>query len=56
MTSAHHADHGLLLARTDLGCAKYEGLSYFVIDIKQPGDFQLSANSHSIVIHLAQTR
>jgi alkylation response protein AidB-like acyl-CoA dehydrogenase len=35
-TSAHHADHGLLLARTDWDAPKHEGLSYFVIDIKQP--------------------
>jgi len=36
-TSAHHADHGLMLARTDWDAPKHEGLSYFVIDIKQPG-------------------
>jgi alkylation response protein AidB-like acyl-CoA dehydrogenase len=36
-TSAHHADYGLLLARTDWDKPKHEGLSYFVIDIKQPG-------------------
>ena len=36
-TSAHHADHGLLLARTDWDAPKHEGLSYFVIDIKQRG-------------------
>src|ERR1700683_833265 len=36
-TSAHHAVHGLLLARTDWDAPKHEGLSYFVIDIKQPG-------------------
>src|SRR5487761_727347 len=36
-TSAHHADHGLLLARTDWDAPKHEGMSYFVIDIKQPG-------------------
>jgi len=36
-TSAHHADHGLLLARTDWDAPKHDGLSYFVIDIKQPG-------------------
>ena len=36
-TSAHHADHGLLLARTDWDAPKHEGLSYFVIDVKQPG-------------------
>ncbi|MBV8773029.1 MAG: acyl-CoA dehydrogenase family protein, partial [Deltaproteobacteria bacterium] len=36
-TSAHHADYGLLLARTDWDAPKHEGLSYFVIDVKQPG-------------------
>ena len=36
-TSAHHADYGLLLARTDWDAPKHEGLSYFVIDMKQPG-------------------
>ena len=36
-TSAHHADHGLLLARSDWDAPKHEGLSYFVIDVKQPG-------------------
>ena len=36
-TSAHHANHGLLLARTDWDAPKHEGMSYFVIEIKQPG-------------------
>ena len=36
-TSAHHADHGLLLARTDWDVPKHEGMSFFVIDIKQAG-------------------
>jgi len=36
-TSAHHADHGLLLARTDWDAPKHDGLSYFVIDVRQPG-------------------
>jgi alkylation response protein AidB-like acyl-CoA dehydrogenase len=36
-TSAHHADWGLLLARTDWDKPKHEGLSYFVIDMHQPG-------------------
>lgn len=36
-TSAQHADHGMLLARTDWDAPKHEGLSYFVIDIHQPG-------------------
>jgi alkylation response protein AidB-like acyl-CoA dehydrogenase len=36
-TSAHHADRGMLLARTDWDAPKHEGLSYFVIEMKQPG-------------------
>ena len=36
-TSAHKADWGLLLARTDWDQRKHRGLSYFVIDMKQPG-------------------
>ena len=36
-TSAHHADWGLLLARTDFDVAKHQGLSYFIIDMHQPG-------------------
>ena len=36
-TSAHLADFGLLLARTDLDVPKHEGLSYFIMDMHQPG-------------------
>ena len=36
-TSAHHADYGLLLARTDWDAVKHKGLSYFLLDMKQPG-------------------
>ena len=36
-TSAHHAQYGLLLARTDWDVPKHRGLSYFVLDIEQPG-------------------
>ena len=36
-TSAHHADWGLLLARTNSNVPKHQGLSYFVLDIRQPG-------------------
>jgi alkylation response protein AidB-like acyl-CoA dehydrogenase len=34
---AHHARWGLLLARTDPDVPKHAGLSYFVIDLHQPG-------------------
>lgn len=36
-TSAHKADWGLLLARTDWDQPKHRGLSYFIIEMKQPG-------------------
>ena len=36
-TSAHHADWGMLLARTDFDVAKHRGLSYFILDMRQPG-------------------
>src|SRR5580700_10861091 len=36
-TSAHKADWGLLLARTDFDQPKHRGLSYFILDMKQPG-------------------
>jgi alkylation response protein AidB-like acyl-CoA dehydrogenase len=36
-TSAHHADWGLLLARTDFNVPKHRGLSYFVLDMRQSG-------------------
>ncbi|MED5575166.1 MAG: acyl-CoA dehydrogenase family protein, partial [Pseudomonadota bacterium] len=34
-TSAHHADYGLLLARTDVDVPKHKGMTYFIIDIHQ---------------------
>jgi len=36
-TSAHVAHYGLLLARTDWDMVKHKGLSYFIIDMRQPG-------------------
>lgn len=36
-TSADHADWGLLLARTDWDVPKHKGLSFFLIDMRQPG-------------------
>src|SRR5437868_5876136 len=36
-TSAHKAHWGLLLARTDWDQPKHRGLSYFILDMKQPG-------------------
>jgi alkylation response protein AidB-like acyl-CoA dehydrogenase len=36
-TSAHHAQLGLLLARTDWDATKHEGISCFAIPMRQPG-------------------
>lgn len=36
-TSAHHADYGLLVARTNWEVPKHQGLSYFVLNMRQPG-------------------
>jgi alkylation response protein AidB-like acyl-CoA dehydrogenase len=36
-TSAHHADWGLLLARTDWEAPKHRGLTFFVLPVRQPG-------------------
>jgi alkylation response protein AidB-like acyl-CoA dehydrogenase len=36
-TSAHHADAGLLLARTDWDAPKHRGISYFILPMRQPG-------------------
>ncbi|MFP6807746.1 MAG: acyl-CoA dehydrogenase family protein [Pseudomonadales bacterium] len=34
-TSAHHAQYGLLLARTDWNVPKHQGLTYFILDMEQ---------------------
>src|SRR6202049_3622531 len=36
-TSAHRADYGLLLARTNVDLPKHQGLAYFILDMRQPG-------------------
>ena len=36
-TSAHHADYGLLLARTDWDVPKHQGITYLVLPMHQPG-------------------
>ncbi len=36
-TSAHHADYGFLLARTNMDLPKHQGLSFFLMDMRQPG-------------------
>jgi alkylation response protein AidB-like acyl-CoA dehydrogenase len=36
-TSAHHADFGMLMARSDWGVPKHQGLTYFILPMHQPG-------------------
>jgi alkylation response protein AidB-like acyl-CoA dehydrogenase len=36
-TSAHRADYGLLLARTNMDLPKHRGLAYFILNMRQPG-------------------
>ncbi len=36
-TSAHHAEYGMLLARTDWDSPKHRGLTYFVLPMQQTG-------------------
>ncbi len=36
-TSAHHADWGLLLCSTNWDVQKHQGLSYFLLNMRQPG-------------------
>ena len=36
-TGAHVAHYGLLLARTDVDAPKHRGITYFVLDMRQPG-------------------
>ena len=36
-TSAHHAHLGMLLARTDWDVPKHRGITYFAIEMQQPG-------------------
>jgi alkylation response protein AidB-like acyl-CoA dehydrogenase len=36
-TSAHKASHGMVLARTNFDVPKHRGITYFLIDMRQPG-------------------
>ena len=36
-TNAHRADFGILVARSNWDLPKHQGMSYFLIDMKQPG-------------------
>ena len=36
-STAHHADLGMLIARTDADVPKHKGITYFALDMHQPG-------------------
>jgi len=36
-SEAQHADHGILLARTDPDVPKHKGITFFVVDMRTPG-------------------
>src|SRR5690606_16308757 len=36
-SGAHYSDFGILLARTDIDVPKHKGITYFLIDMRQPG-------------------
>ena len=36
-SSAHYADRGILLARTDFDAPKHRGITYFLLDMRTPG-------------------
>ena len=36
-SEAHHADFGILLARTDPDAPKHQGITFFIVDMRTPG-------------------
>lgn len=36
-SAAHHADYGILLARTDPDAPKHKGITFFIVDMRTPG-------------------
>jgi len=60
-SAADIARRGLLLARTDVDVPKHEGLSYFVVDMDQPGVDarplrQMNGESHFCEVFLSDVR
>jgi acyl-CoA dehydrogenase len=60
-SGAHYCDYGILLARTDLDVPKHRGITYFLIDMRQPGiDVrplkQMTGGSHFSEVFLTDAR
>ena len=55
-TFGHHADMGLLLARTDASASKHRGLSLFLIDLKSDGVWRQPLRDLSGLTRFSQIR
>jgi len=60
-SGAHDSDFGILLARTDLDAPKHKGITYFLIDMRQPGVEvrplrQITGASHFSEVFLTDAR
>jgi alkylation response protein AidB-like acyl-CoA dehydrogenase len=60
-SGAHHADRGILLARTDPDASNHAGITYFLMDMHQPGVevrpiVQINGGRHFNEVHLDGVR
>jgi alkylation response protein AidB-like acyl-CoA dehydrogenase len=60
-SGARNADWGILLARTEPGSWRHQGITYFVVDMRTPGIevrplVQINRNAHFNEVHLDEVR
>lgn len=60
-SNAHHADRGILLARTDPASSRHAGITYFLVDMDQPGIdvrpiVQINGGRHFNEVYLDEVR